>query len=302
MSQKLAFPLSFFSFLCLSFLCLVGQLAAAEPVLLPAEVGEQEACLRGAIRLGLPSGVTLTDEGTVWVDLPICWEKQARLPGGTLVSVTFYRLTLASETLVCLDDQGKCWRCATDSPRTIFPEPDQSQRTIRVKLRREEPIEEVPPAGCVLPHFVQVSASCELLIGWAAAPLVFSDVMASRLGPKEDYLERWRGDDFQVTLIEVSCQDTELCLRAEVSFREAADFFDSHLQRPAALNAYLLETDAELRVPYVPQRVRPERQSDTGVELEYLFSLPEGKRNWNFIMEIPMRLSVVSLVLCTPDD
>lgn len=275
---------------------------ADQPVFSLPSAEEQAACLRGAVRLDLPINVTAAEDGAFWADLSVRWQDQARTGDQAPISVIFYRLTLAAETLILIDEQGKRWRSATDSPRTIFPEAGQTHRALRVKLRREEPLEETFQAGKEFPHFVRIRAACELLAGWSAAPVVFSDILAPRLGSRGEYLERWEGDDFWVTLVEASCREGVLRLCAGVNFREAADFFDSHRQRAVALRAYLLDADAVVSAPVAPKSVRPLKSGDTGTELEYLFDIPEGKRAWNFVIELPMKLSELSVELNGPDD
>ncbi|MBR3218923.1 MAG: hypothetical protein IKF77_03295 [Thermoguttaceae bacterium] len=264
----------------------------------PLSAEQQAACLRGAVHLDLPGSVTAAEDGMLWANLSVRWQDQVRTGGEAPISVTFYRLTLAAETLVLTDEQGERWISATDSPRTIFPEAGQTHHTMRVKLRREEPFQ----ARGDLPRFVRVRVACELLAGWSAAPVVFSDILAPRLGSGGEYLERWEGDDFWVTLVEASCREGVLRLRAGVNFREAVDFFDSHQQRAAALRAYLLDADAVVSAPVAPKSVHPLKSGDTGTELEYLFDIPEGKRAWNFVIELPMKLSELSLELNGPDD
>ena len=301
MYHKYGLPLLFLFPLFWGALFFASSARADRPAL-PLSAEEQAACLRGAVHLDLPGHVTAAEEGALWADLSVRWQDQARAGGEAPVSVTFYRLTLAAETLVLTDEQGKLWRSATDSPRTIFPEAGRTHHTLRVKLRREGPLEETFRAGEDLPRFVRVRAVCELLAGWSAAPVVFSDILAPRLGPKGEYLERWEGDDFWVTLIEASCREGTLRLRAGVNFREAADFFDSHRQRAAALRACLVDAGASVSAPVAPKSVRPLKSGDTGAELEYLFNIPEEKRAWNFVIELPMKLSELSVELSGPDD
>ena len=275
---------------------------ADRPAFPPHSAEEQAACLRGAVHLDLPVNMAAADDGSFWADLFVRWHDQARTGDQAPISVTFYRLTLAAETLVLIDEQGKRWRSATDSPRTIFPEAGQTHRALRVKLRREEPLEEIFQVGKEPPHFVRIRAVCELLVGWSVMPMVFSDILAPRLGSKGEYLERWEEGDFRVTLIEALRQEGTLRLRAGVNYGEAADFFDSHRQRAAALRAYLIDAGAELSAPVEPKGVRPLKVSDTGTELEYLFEIPEGNRTWNFVIELPMKISELSADLSGPDD
>lgn len=275
---------------------------ADQPVFSLPSAEEQAACLRGAVRLDLPINVTAAEDGAFWADLSVRWQDQARTGDQAPISVIFYRLTLAAETLILIDEQGKRWRSATDSPRTIFPEAGQTHRALRVKLRREEPLEETFQAGKEFPHFVRIRAACELLVGWSVVPMVFSDILAPRLGSKGEYLERWEGGDFRVTMIEALCREGTLRLRAGVDYGEAADFFDSHRQRAAALRAYLIDAGAELSAPLEPKGVRPLKIGDAGMELEYLFEIPEGNRAWNFVIELPMKISELSAELSGPDD
>ncbi|MBQ6619826.1 MAG: hypothetical protein IJH68_06725 [Thermoguttaceae bacterium] len=44
------------------------------------------------------------------------------------------------------------------------------------------------------------------------------------------------------------------------------------------------------------------RSGDTGTELKYLFDIPEEKRAWNFVIELPMKLSEHSVEFNGPDD
>ena len=157
----------------------------------PLSAEQQAACLRGAVHLDLPGTVTAAEDGMLWADLSVRWQDQVRTGGEAPISVTFYRLTLAAETLVLTDEQGERWISATDSPRTIFPEAGQTHRALRVKLRREEPLEEIFQAGKEPPHFVRIRAVCELWVGWSVMPMVFSDILAPRLGSKgEQILEQ----------------------------------------------------------------------------------------------------------------
>ncbi|MBO7679450.1 MAG: hypothetical protein J6S75_07255 [Thermoguttaceae bacterium] len=44
------------------------------------------------------------------------------------------------------------------------------------------------------------------------------------------------------------------------------------------------------------------KSGDTGSELEYLFDIPEEKRAWSFVIELPMTLLGNSVELDGPDD